>query len=379
MTVTVRPGKSFAFNRDAWLEINLSAIEHNYKFIKNKLKPNVKFMAVVKSDAYGHGAVPVATLLESLGAEYFGVASVDEGIELRKAGIKKEILVLSPCPTWSLKRAVTEDLQISVSSLAQAKKVKEISQELEKKIKIQACLNTGMNREGCRHGDDAKELIKFLLREKESYDLCGVFSHLAFEASHPFTKEQASRFKESLALFNHEDLGIVHLGASSSVPDCELNFDMVRVGLSLYGLGDFTHGLREALSLCARVSLIQKINKGEGVGYGLNWTSDRAESKIVLLPLGYADGLKRALSNKISAIYNGNLFRQVGRISMDQSSFDFSESNEIKEGELVRLIGEEGKQKIRVKDWAEILGTIEYEVVCDLRARLPRFYLRDSE
>jgi alanine racemase len=382
--MTVRPrnaGKS-AFSRDAWLEINLSAIEHNYHEIKRTLNPGTKMMAVIKSDAYGHGASVIGPLLEACGAEYFGVASVDEGIQLREAGVKNEILILSPAPTWALLRALTHNLQITISNLQQLTELQKLIESNLKKVKkpilVQIKINTGMNRNGSKWNTEAVELINKVLAQKEVFSLAGVYSHLACDGNNFFTQVQADRFRKVINEFAPDELGSRHLVASSSLFGREnLQFEMVRIGLSMYGLGSANKlNLRPALSLKARISQIQKIEADEGVGYNLIWKADR-KSTIGLLPLGYADGIKRGLSNRIRALYDNQFINQVGTISMDQISFDLSAlESEPKTGDVVLLLGEQNGHKIEMREWAQILGTIEYEVACDLRARLPRVYVR---
>ncbi len=371
MTIRPRTYNKSSFSRDAWIEIDLNAIEHNFRLIRQHIKANTKIMAVVKSDAYGHGASVIAPVLESCGADYFGVASVDEGIQLREANVKKDILILSPTPEWCFRRAIQNNLQISISNLKTLESLKKLSEELKAKIQIQICLNTGMNREGVK--EDAHNLIDSILKLKNNFEIKGIFSHLAFEGDHDFSFTQQKNLLTILKNFKDKDLGLIHLGASPSLINKDLNFDMLRIGIALYGLGNAIPNLKPALSLYARLTLIQKLKKQEGVGYDLNWKAEK-DSLIGLLPLGYADGIKRGLSNKIELSYKGQLFKQIGNISMDQTTVDLTDLKPIPEiGDTITLIGNE----LKVSDWAKILNTIEYEIVCDLRTRLPRVYVRN--
>lgn len=400
MTARPRNSSRSSFSRDAWLEVDLNALEHNYHQIK-ALVGDKKIMAVVKSDAYGHGASVTAPLLEACGVDYFGVASVDEGIQLREAGIKKEILILSPTPTWAFSLAIQNNLQITLSDLHQLdeltklakknnkkssqgegkllnKNTEEIPESLPEKIKVQIKINTGMNRNGAKWNTKASELIKAVLERDSLFKLCGVFSHLACGSEDFFSQVQADRFDKVISEFDHLQLGILHMDASSFVNSNQApNFDMVRIGLSLYGLGK--HGkllLKPALSLYSRVSQLQEIESEEAVGYGLTWRSE-GDSLIGLLPLGYADGIKRGLSNRIRAIYKDKFIPQIGTISMDQTTFDLTQfKGEVKVGDIVTLIGKSDSKEIHLNEWSQILNTIDYEIACDLRARLPRVYVR---
>ncbi|HEY9885830.1 MAG TPA: alanine racemase [Vampirovibrionales bacterium] len=378
MTIRNRSSSLTTFSRDAWLEINLNAIEHNLKTIKQSIKPQTKIMAVVKSDAYGHGAATLAKLLEANGVIYFGVASVDEGVHLREAGVLSDVLILSPTPSWSFARAIENNLQLTISNKEQLNKLLQLQESLKQKISLQVKVNTGMNRNGAKWNTEAPKLIQNILSETNKLSLKGVFSHLANSYSDAFTATQLKRFTNLTEQFNKTDLGITHIEASQALhSEADNDFDMIRLGISLYGLGSASEKLtlKPALSLHARISQIQDIEEKESVGYGLTWTAQR-KSKIGLLPLGYADGLKRGLSNKISCLYKGQLFPQVGTISMDQVSFDFTNCPEIKTGETVTLIGKSKEKSLGVGEWSKILNTIDYEIVCDLRARLPKIYTR---
>lgn len=380
MTARPRNQSKSSFSRDAWLEIDLNAVEHNYKEIRKNLRSEQKLMAVVKSDAYGHGASVTGPLLEACGADYFGVASVDEGIQLREAGIKNNILILSPTPSWAMLRALNHNLEITLSSeeqLNELKKLIERNKKLTLPVKVQIKINTGMNRSGIKWNLGAVELINKVLAETEIFELAGVYSHLACGAQDIFSKVQIDRFRKVISEFDKEKLGILHVAATSLVAfGQQSEFDMVRIGLALYGIGQGKLELKPVLSLLARISQIQKVQADEAVGYNLSWQADQ-DSTIALLPLGYADGIKRGLSNRIKGLYKGAFISQVGTISMDQITFNVTDQDkEVKVGDLITLIGSHEDQSIEMREWAQILNTIEYEIACDLRARLPRVYVR---
>ncbi|MDX1918714.1 MAG: alanine racemase [Candidatus Caenarcaniphilales bacterium] len=375
MIPSLRQSSQTRFYRDAWLEIDLNAIEHNYRVLKALIPSNSALMAVVKSDAYGHGASQIAPVLEGLGCEYFGVASIDEGIQLREAGIKSEILILSPVPHWSFGQAIHHNLQLSLSNTQQ---VLELLKHIDRAnpAKVQIKINTGMNRSGIHHEKGAKELIDKVLTEP-ALELMGVYTHLALAGDHPFSKVQLTRFERLLSKYRKDQIGMVHISASSALICPQFHFDLVRLGIMLYGLSEVPDArLKPVLSLKARISQIQFLEQGDIVGYNATWQANRP-SVICILPLGYADGVKRSLSNQIQGILCGQFIPQVGIISMDQIAFDLTDLDLLPElGEVVTLIGQEAEKKISIKNWADILGTITYEIACDLRARLQRVYVR---
>ncbi len=376
MTIRARNPAKTTFSRDAWVEIDLNALEYNCQAIKNAL-PHKKIMAVLKSDAYGHGAVSVGLLMQACNIDYFGVASVDEGIELREAGIEKDILILSPTPFWAISRALEYNLEITVSSLGQLNDLIKVPSDKPKNIQVK--VNTGMNRSGAKWNSEAILLIQTALEKKQFFNLKGIYSHFACGSQDNFTNIQLMRFKEVISQFAGQNLGLLHIAASSMLgQNINPEFDMFRIGIGLYGImPECSDDFKPVLSLMARISHLQPVCKGEGVGYNLTWTAER-DSLIGLLPLGYADGVKRGLSNQIQGIYQNQYIQQVGNISMDQICFDFTDCKAIpKPGEIVTLIGKQNNLEIKMTDWAKALNTIEYEIACDLRVRLPKVYIRN--
>jgi alanine racemase len=393
MTTRPRNSDKNSYSRDAWLEINLNTVEENYQKIKLILQStnasSKKVMAVLKSDAYGHGASVLGTTLEACGVDYFGVASVDEGIQLRDAGIKSEILLLSPIPSWALTRAIENNLQITISDVSQLLDLEKLykNKKFLVPVKVQIKINTGMNRNGAKWNTEAQSLIQTVLDKQNIFNICGVYSHFACSSEDFVSQVQLERFCKTISTFDTSKLGHIHIEATSTlVPTAALQEildkhniqpSLARVGLALFGLGKASKlGLKPVMSLLARVNLIQKIEAEEAVGYNFTWRSNRA-SKIALLPLGYADGIKRGLSNRIKVIYKNNLLPQVGNISMDQLTIDATDSEtELKIGDVVTLLGKNDDLEIKMSDWSEILNTIDYEVACDLRVRLTRVYVR---
>lgn len=369
MTVTPRADYTPPCNRDAWLEINLANVEHNYHVISQTVSPLTSIMAVIKADAYGHGALTIANVLQGCGCTNFGVANIDEGLQLRNNGIQSEILILSPVALWAIPQAINANLQISISSWEHIKTIESLN--LTTPTNIQVCINTGMNREGIHHSD-ASNLISYILSHPNIFNLKGVFSHLAFHPQETFSQTQLSHFQSTIKNFSREKLGLVHIGASASIPCPEFHFDLVRPGIALHGLGESISNLRPVLSLKCRLSHIQTLPSNEGVGYQHTWKTASAQT-IGLLPLGYADGVKRSLSNKIYVYYRKQKIPQVGLISMDQMSVDISSIEKPQIGDIITILGE----SLPLTNWTNLLGTIDYEVACDLRARLPKIYTRN--
>ncbi|HMY54482.1 MAG TPA: alanine racemase [Candidatus Obscuribacter sp.] len=380
--------------RDAWVEISLTALEHNLKVIRGYLAAPGKtkrplLMAVVKSDAYGHGAATVGELLEAAGADYLGVASIDEGCQLRSAGIKSPILILSPTPSWAIESALDNDLGIALTSHKQALDVaaaarKRLQSPALKKQAAQAQvhlkIDTGMHRLGVKP-EEAPEILEFIHKEG-ALKLVSVFSHLAMADDRQAVEFQNARFAALVNTMPKEHDVLFHLASSEATRLFDFtHYDMVRVGLYLYGLAPTSvlPELKPALSVKARINHIGAVPQGESAGYSFTWTAAR-DSRLAMIPIGYADGVDRGLSNKMTAFLAGKPIQQVGRISMDQMLFDITDLPEAQEGDVVTLIGEENASQktgsINLSQWAFLLDTITYELACRLRARLPRIYTR---
>lgn len=379
-----------SFHRDAWVEIDLSAIEHNASTIKSWLTCNptpAKLMAVVKSDAYGHGAAQIADLLSASGAHYFGVASVDEGCQLRSATIKSPILILSPTPIWAIDNALEDNLELTIAAVKQARDIDKAAGKRGRKAKVHLKIDSGMHRLGVAP-TAAKALVEEI-SQLPNLELVSVFSHLARAGDEATTAAQLRSFKKVLEQIKTPNSGFfTHLASSEAArkfPDT--HFDMVRVGLYLYGLEGtgLSDTLTPAMSVKGRINHVNNVKVGETVGYNLTWEA-RRESRLASIPIGYADGVDRRLSNRIEGILMGRKIKQVGLISMDQMLFDITDVPEAQEGDVITLIGQEdafvdGDEPSRdlvlqLATWAEMLDTITYELACRLRARLPRVYTR---
>ena len=374
--------------RWAWVEIDLSAIRHNVVETRRKLHPGCRLMAVVKADAYGHGAVQCANTSIAAGAEWLAVATVPEALELRDAGITARILILAQPPATSIPLLLAHDITPTIYDPAFAVAYGEAADLHGMKAPYHLAVNTGMNRIGVRY-DDVVEFIR-QVNFHRALVLEGVFTHYA-TADCPETLDfhiQVKRFVEavnSLAMAGI-DPGIVHSANSAAIlryPD--VHFDMVRLGISLYGFHPCpetvgTIDLHPAMSVHARITDTRLVPVSEGVSYGLHYRSP-GSVLICTIPIGYADGLRRGLSSNTDVIYQGNYYRQVGNICMDQCMFEVDLRNrgmrrrvDPQVGEEVLLVGEQGAARITIDEMAEKLGTIQHEISIGFAQRMPRIF-----
>lgn len=343
-------------------------------------------MAVVKADAYGHGAVEVSKTALNAGASYLGVATVDEGVELRKANISAPILIFSQPPITSIPVLLKFDLMPSVYTAEFAVMYAEEADKQGQQASYHLALNTGMNRVGVRYNKvlDFLKLISF----HRALKLEGTFTHFATADCVDLMdfKKQYANFCE--AIKNMEDVGynpgIVHCANSATIfrfP--EAHFDMVRYGISMYGSYPYKEikdvvELKQAMSVHAKIIDERILGLGEGVSYGFNYRA-RSAAKICTVPVGYADGLRRSFSQKIYVIYKGHKFPQVGNICMDQCMFEIDmnsayaqENFDAHIGDEVVLLGKSGDEFISIEELAKIDNTITYEVMCGFSRRMHR-------
>ncbi len=368
----------------AWVEVDSKAIENNSRVLKNFVGEDCLLMAVVKADGYGHGSVAVAKAALNGGANSLGVATLEEGIELRKAGLNCQILILGNLiNSEELYSSFYWDLIPTISGIREAIICNNIAENDHKKFVIHLKVDTGMTRLGS-NCDEVEELVT-KIDNLESISLEGIYSHLASADSDPlnpsinsFTQVQLNRFEKVLKnLGDRSKFLCRHLANSvGTLSDSRLHFDMVRVGLSLYGyfpLDDLKSdlNLKPALKVKARVTLVREVPTGTGVSYGHLFKTQR-KSKLAVVAIGYADGVSRALSGKISASIDGVLVPQVGAIAMDQMVFDITDKPDIKTGQVLTLLGIDGEVFISPHSWSDLSGSIPWEVLCSFRNRLPR-------
>lgn len=369
--------------RDAWLEINLGAIEQNIRRFKALVPDHTEVMAIVKANGYGHGAAEVAFAATTGGATRFGVATPIEALSLREAGIVMPILLLSEAPQAALNSLLKAEISLCAASKEYIQAVSRAAQNAHTTARIHMKINTGMNRIGFKPREirEAFELASAL----PHIEIEGTFTHFAtadvlgdWEAA-----EQLERFKNCIeglrdAGFNP---GIVHAAnTAATILIPQAHFDMVRVGIGMYGLQPSADTaqemkLEQAMTIRARCSAVFEITIGDGVSYGLTWHSFQ-KSDIATLPLGYADGIPRLASNNIGALVRGTRVEGAGRICMDQMMFEIPHPLSIEKGEEFVLSGAQGDAFISLDALADAASTNNYEIACALGSRLERVYVR---
>ncbi|MFH1361923.1 MAG: alanine racemase [bacterium] len=361
---------------NTYVEINLKAIKRNIVAIKELLATNVKFMAVVKANAYGHGAVAVAREAALAGADFLAVANLKEALELREAGILAPILILTESPTSVVDEIIQYDLSQTVYSFAEAKALSDEAVKRKKQARVQVKVDTGMGRVGVLPSEANAFMTKIL--SLPNLALEGVFTHFA-KAEDPtdsFTADQFEKFQQVIGRL--EPTVIKHSANSAAVlyhPDSHL--DMVRVGLMMYGLYPQGNGrgkisLSPALSFKSQVSYLKKIPAGTPVSYGATHVTEQPTT-IATIPVGYADGYSRRLSNCGQVIIGGKRHPVVGRVTMDLIMVDVGDAK-VSVGDEVVLIGEQSGQLISADEIAKLQDTISYEVVCGIGKRVARVY-----
>lgn len=364
----------------AWVEIDLAALTHNVKQLKKLLSPHTELMAVVKADAYGHGAVAVSQTALQAGASWLGVATIPEGIELREAGIEAPILLLGATHTAEQVKAIAHwHLQPTICTTKQALIFSEVLAGINQSLPVHAKLDTGMSRLGTPW-EEATEFLQ-LVKRLPNLKLASIYSHLATADSPDpaVMREQHQRFKRAIeqikiAGINPPRLHLANSAAALADPD--LHYDLVRVGLATYGLYPAPHlqsiaNLKPAMQVKARVTQVKTIEAGTGVSYGYQFIAQR-QTKIAVIGIGYADGIPRNLSNKMQVLVRGQFVRQVGAVTMDQLMLDVTDIPDLEVGEVVTLLGKDGENQISADDWAVTLGTISWEILCGFKHRLPR-------
>ncbi|WP_071187871.1 alanine racemase [Trichormus sp. NMC-1] len=370
------------FSQRAWVEIDLGALSYNVKQLLRFLSPPTQLMAVVKADAYGHGAVTVAKTALEAGASWLGVATVPEGIQLREGGIKSPILILGAINTKEQIKAIAHwKLQPTICSPKQALIFSNTLEAINynSPIPVHIKLDTGMSRLGT-NWQEAADFVQ-LVQGLPHLDIASIYSHLATADSPDSTimEEQHRRFEEAIAQIKARGIKIpsLHLANSAAtLADPKLHYDMVRAGLAIYGLYPAPHlknkiKLQPVLQLKARVTQVKTIAAGTGVSYGHQFIAPR-EMRLAIVGIGYADGVPRSLSNQMQVLIRGQRISQIGTITMDQIMLDVSSIPDLQEGEIVTLLGEQGKEQISADDWANQLNTIAWEILCGFKHRLPR-------
>jgi len=378
-------------DRWAWEEIDLGAVRRNTHAFKQIIGSRVQLMCAVKADAYGHGAVACAKAMHSAGATQFAVATVAEGVELRQAGIEWPILMLNQCPVGSIDTLLEYDIMPSIYEVEFALAYGERAAALNKVGKYHLAVDTGMTRIGVTPQDavEFRQTIDF----HRGLECAGTFTHFATaDAPGDWDFElQANRFAETVQALRDARLetGLVHCdNTPGTVLHPKQHFDMCRAGIGLYGLhpADTTRGriqLEPVMSVRARVIRTAYPQVGAGVGYGATWRVPARGMQVATVPVGYADGLARDLSNRMEVLVNGRRMQQVGRICMDQFMFavpvntarTYQPVSPVEVGDYVTIIGRDGDDEITADDMAAARNTINYEVTCDFGLRLEKIYV----
>ena len=368
----------------AWIEVNGAAIENNIRQIKSLLKEKCKFMAVVKADGYGHDAIFVSKYAINGGADQLGVATLCEGIALRNAGINKPILVLGNIYTKrDFLTCFNYDLMPTISSLRECLICNNIGEKYHKKFALHLKVDTGMS----RLGFELKEFVHQFnnIQSCENILIKGIYSHLASAdeenslKKNSLTQIQKNKFQELLKeikISQYPEITTHLANSAGTLLTQDLHFDMVRVGLSMYGYSPLNHSqkdliLQPALFLKSKISFIRSVKENTGVSYGSKFITKR-RTKLAVVSIGYADGINRKLSNNISILHNGKSYPQVGSITMDQLMIDITGSNDIKIGDTVILLGNDGEMIRTPVDWALKSSSITWEILCAFKNRLPR-------
>jgi alanine racemase len=370
--------------RDVWAEINLDNLAFNMREVRRVTNKASKITAVIKADGYGHGSLQIAQTLLENGANRFAVATLGEALLLRESFLDTEIMILGYTSEEFAKEVISNNIIQTIYSLEQAKIFSQIAKKLDKTIKVHIKINTGMNRLGMRVSEETIEEI-LEISQLDSLFIEGIFTHfaLADEKDKTFTYEQVKRFNYIVDSLKEIGLSIPikHVANSAAIIDLpDLNFDMVRAGIMLYGLypsSSVDHNavkLKEVMCLKAKISQIKTIEKDCGVGYGLKFKA-REKIKVATLPIGYADGYTRMLSQKAMVLVNGIKVPVIGNICMDQCVIDVT-NIDVKVGDEVVLFGGNNQEGISIDSVAKLLNTINYEIVCMIKHRVPRVYIK---
>jgi alanine racemase len=366
----------------AWVEIDLDNLAHNVRQIKKILGSSTELMAVVKADAYGHGAVTVAQIALRNGATCLAIATLAEGIELRQAGITAPILILGAINTpEEIAALVSWQLEPTLCSPEQALLFGEIMASMGQTLSVHLKLDTGMSRLGT-NWQQAVEFVR-LVAQFPQLKIASIYSHLATADDPDSTvmQLQHERFRSAIAAIqaNGFILPRLHLANSAAtLQDCALHYDLVRVGLALYGLYPASRlssvvNLKPVLQVKAKIAQVKIITAGTGVSYGHHFVAPQ-DMPIAIVGIGYADGVPRNLSSHLQVLVRGRLVSQIGTITMDQLMLDIRTLPDLQVGEIVTLIGQDGDLAITADDWATTLKTISWEILCGFKHRLPRIH-----
>ncbi len=367
--------------RPTYAKVDLSAIKQNVVRIKSSIEKNALFCAVVKADAYGHGAVMVSRAALSAGAQWLAVAFPEEARELRNNGITAPILVMGPSTKWQWEVASELNLSMVVASMDCMQSAIEASKATGVSFKLHVKVDTGMNRVGIRSAAELEQVL-YAIENEPALELEGLMTHFACadETDKSYTHMQNERFKQFIDIVHKRGLSpIVHAANSAAALGCkDMVYDMVRIGISLYGCYPSDEVSREitlapALSLHSQITTIKTVEPGEKLSYGGTFTATK-RMRVATLPIGYADGFNRLLSGNGDVLIRGARAPIVGRVCMDQTLVDVTNIEDAQLLDEVVCIGSQGGEQILASEFANKIGTINYEVLCAISKRVPRLY-----
>lgn len=373
--------------RPVYAEIDLDAIAYNMKNIKSLVKDK-DVIAVVKADCYGHGSLDVVPTLLENGASRLAVAVLTEGIELRNNSIEAPLMILGYTPLYLGEELIKYDLEQTVYDLEYAKELSHIALSINRKAKIHIAIDTGMGRIGFLPNEKSIQDVSEIC-SLEGLDVLGIFTHFSTsdEEDKKYTTEQLKKFTDFTAKLSSLgiEIPLKHVSNSGAIMDMpETYLDAVRAGIILYGyypsdeVNKNNLSLKPALTLKASITRVQEMDEDMYISYGRTFKTER-KSLIATLPIGYADGYSRLLAKDAKVIINGKFAPVVGRICMDQCMIDVTDIGDVKVGDEVILLGEQGNLKFNADDIAQIVGTINYEILCMLKYRIPRVYIKNGE
>ena len=373
-----------------WAEVDLDAIWENMVHMKENLAENTKILAVIKTDGYGHGGVPIAKMLEQLDFMFgYAAATYEEAHVLREAGVKKPILILGYTFPYCYEELIREEIRPAVYRRDTVEELVAAAAKVGQKAKVHIKVDTGMGRIGITPDEEGLEFVRFLMGHPE-LEVEGIFTHFAKS-----DEEDKTSAYHQLALFqNFIDRIQTELGLTIPVKHCsnsaailempQANMDMVRAGITTYGLypseevsKDIVH-LRAAMYLYSHIVYCKTIHAGQSVSYGGLFTAQK-DTRVATIPVGYGDGYPRSLSGKGYVLIRGKKAPILGRVCMDQFMVDISEIPGVMEGDKVTLLGVDGTERITAEELGELSGRFNYEFVCDLGKRIPRVYRQHGE
>lgn len=369
-------------------EINLDAAAYNFNSMKENLAPGTKMIAVVKTDGYGHGAVPIARMAQEYDYIWgFAVATVEEAVLLRKSGIEKPILILGFVFPDAYEEIVQYDIRPAVFKLGMAKQLSAEAERQGKTVHMHIKVDTGMSRIGFKDDEESADLVKEI-SGLPRVEIEGLFTHFARadEKDKTSANQQLSRYLAFSGMLKVRgvDVKLHHCSNSAGIFDLpDANLDMVRAGISIYGLypsdevNKFAVPVTPVLTLKSHVVYIKDVEAGTAISYGGTFVAEKP-MRVATVPVGYGDGYPRSLSNKGWVLIRGQQAPILGRVCMDQFMVDVTHIPDAKEGDMVTLIGSDGGREITMEDMGELSGRFNYELACDIGKRVPRRFWKDG-